>query len=119
MQHAVRGTVAWAWDNLLLAEYHDVLCRPKFKLSPTTVKRLLTAFPEHHYRRGVSLAVTLPDPDDHPFLAVALATPDKVLVTGNPTHFPPAPLKRSGVRLYNPREALVELDRLSAKSLSG
>ncbi len=49
----------------------------------------------------------LPDPHDEPFLAVALATPDRVLVTGNIRHFPPS--CRAGVTVLTPREALARL----------
>jgi len=49
----------------------------------------------------------LPDPHDQPSLAVALATPDRVLVTGNLKHYPPA--SRGGVTVLTPREGLARL----------
>lgn len=44
----------------------------------------------------------LPDPDDEPFLAVALAAPVDYLVTGNLADFPAA--KRCGCAVVSPAE---------------
>jgi predicted nucleic acid-binding protein len=60
---------------------------PRFKLSPSAVSALLAAFdPAHQFPVGVAPA--LPDSDDEVFLAAALATTDRILVTGNTAHFP-------------------------------
>lgn len=109
-QHVVRGTVGLAWDNVLLAEYRDLLSRPKFGLSRVAVRRLLEAFPESTFHQGVRVEVELPDPDDLPFLAVAMATPERCLITGNATHFPAGEMKALGVTVLNPRQALEGLD---------
>jgi putative PIN family toxin of toxin-antitoxin system len=106
MQHAPSGQFVPAWDNRLLAEYRDVLSRPKFGLSPRVIKRLLAAFPQSGFHRGTKVAVELPDADDLPFLAVALATGDKTIVTGNAAHFPPATMARCGITILTPRAAL-------------
>ena len=85
---AVDGKIRLAWSTSVLAEYRAVLSRPKFRFSPSVVSSLLAVF-------GASDQVTpkpapaLPDPDDEVFLASALATSDRILVTGNGTHFPP------------------------------
>ncbi|MDE0448823.1 MAG: PIN domain-containing protein [Spirochaetaceae bacterium] len=50
----------------------------------------------------VPLAVRLPDPDDEPFLEVAVAARAEYLVTGNGDHFTPD--RRAGVRVVSPRE---------------
>ena len=48
------------------------------------------------------LAARLPDPDDEPFLEVAVAARAEFLVTGNGDHFPPD--RRAGVHVVSPRE---------------
>jgi len=104
IQLAVEAYFIPAWDNSLLAEYRDVLCRPKFGLTESAIRDLLAAFPQSGFYRGISAGVNLPDPDDIPFVAVALATPDKTIVTGNPNHFPAAQIKPA--RTLSPRKAL-------------
>jgi predicted nucleic acid-binding protein len=46
----------------------------------------------------------LPDPDDEPFLAVALGGGAEYLITGNQTHYPPG--LREGVAVVSPAEFL-------------
>jgi putative PIN family toxin of toxin-antitoxin system len=103
---AVDGRIRLAWSAAVLAEYRAVLIRPKFRFSPPVVASLLATF-------GPADQVTpapaprLPDPDDELFLATALATPDKILVTGNAAHFPPGIC--APVRVFSPAQALKQL----------
>ena len=92
----------------MLAEYRAVLLRQKFGFSRPLVSALLAAFDPAH-QVAVGRAPGLPDPDDEVFLAAALATDDRLLVTGNAIHFP-AKLCRP-VRVVSPAEALRELER--------
>jgi predicted nucleic acid-binding protein len=71
----------------MLAEYRAVLTRPKFQFSPSTVASLLAIFNPGEQVTS-TCAVALPDPDDQVFLAAAMATSDRILVTGNGAHFP-------------------------------
>jgi len=83
----------------ILAEYEEVLCRPKFRFSSDDVQLLLdaiwacalvapyTPFP---------LKTPLPDPDDIIFLEAA-AVLDAPLVTGNVRHFPRSAIGRVSV----------------------
>jgi len=109
LQHAIAGHFVPVWDNSLLAEYRDVLSRPKFGFSKAAIRELLAAFPQSGFRQGIATGVKLPDPDDLPFVAVALATKDKTIITGNPRHFPPPAIK--AVTILAPREALDILSR--------
>ena len=84
------GELALAYDDRLMAEYRDVLARPRFGFDPDEVDALLL------YIRSSGQAVTappltveMPDAHDVPFLEVAAAT-DSVLVTGNARHYPAA-----------------------------
>lgn len=110
LHHAVTGAFRMAWDNTLLGEYRDVLGRPRFGLSGSVVNRLLSALPPTGYRRGVVVRVKLPDPHDLPFVAVACATSDKMIVTGNPRHFPKTLLRPLGVTILSPRQAAERLE---------
>ena len=87
-REAVDGKVRLAWSVPVLAEYRTVLLRPKFKFSPPVVSSLLAAFDPSN-QVAPKPAPALPDPDDQVFLGTALATTDKILITGNSVHFPP------------------------------
>ena len=106
---AADGHFTPAWDNHVLREYRDVLGRPVFKLSAGTRRRLLEALPLAGGYEGRPGNVGLPDRDDEVFLAVALATPDRVIVTGNVRHFPAPIMKRLNVRVVTPRQAVDQL----------
>ena len=84
------GEVAPVIDDRILAEYREVLARPKFSFDKQSVGGLLLYFE----RAGVTVSALpwhrpgLPDPDDAIFLEVAAAA-KALLVTGNLRHFPP------------------------------
>lgn len=106
---AVDGRVRLAWSAPILAEYRAVLSRPKFQFSPFVVAGLLSLFGPEDQVTPVK-APSLPDTDDTIFLATALATPDKILLTGNNTHFPAKVCEP--VRILTPAQALESLNRL-------
>ena len=103
LRAAVEGKLRIAWSAPILAEYRQVLLRPKFGFSPQLVSLLLAIFsPADQVSPGSY--PSLPDPDDEVFLAAALARSDQVLITGNTAHFPAkicAP-----VQILSPVEAL-------------
>ena len=103
MRAAVEGRIRLAWSPPMLAEYRAVLIRPKFKLSPAVVAALLNSFGPSDQILPLD-APDLPDPDDIVFLGTALATTEKVLVTGNTAHFPKGICKP--VRILTPMEAV-------------
>lgn len=78
-------------DDRILTEYGDVLKRPKFRsYFQASDIRAIMIFLERDARYVVpTLTITnLPDPDDAPFLEVAI-TVGVPLVTGNINDFPP------------------------------
>lgn len=87
LRAAVDGQIRLAWSTLMLAEYKGVLSRPKFGFSTPVVASLLSVFTASEQVTPVPVP-RLPDPDDEVFLATALATTEKLLVTGNLAHFP-------------------------------
>ena len=109
IRRAVAGAFTPAWDNTVLREYRDVLRRSKFKLSAGAVDGLLASFPQRGFHPGLKRPFDLPDPDDEPFQAVALATDNRVLVSGNRRHFPSRILKELDITLLSPQNALAAL----------
>ena len=89
----LNGKIIPLFNNEIVAEYTEVLSRPKFnfdkEMRELLVERIVflgedadrTAFPE-----------SLPDEGDRVFYEVALGTDDAYLVTGNLKHFPKTPI---------------------------
>jgi putative PIN family toxin of toxin-antitoxin system len=99
----VAGRLTPCLDARLMAEYAAVLHRPKFGFAPDSVAALLN----YLLRTGLfmaaeTLARPLPDPDDQPFLEVALAGRAECLITGNRRHYPAASCE--GQRVLAPAE---------------
>ena len=97
------GAVRVCHDQRILAEYAEVLARPRFKFDFTKVRDVLLKLEAD----GISIAASdqplhLPDPDDEPFLAVALAAKVDFLVTGNLADYPPG--KCFGCAVVSPAE---------------
>lgn len=96
------GELGVAYDDRLLAEYRQVLARPRFGFDAQAVADLLdylVAAGQPVVARP--LPVSLPDPADLPFLEVA-PTAGAVLITGNRRHFPPE--ARGEVQALSPAE---------------
>lgn len=97
------GSALAVVDDRILAEYAEVLVRPRFGFRPADVEEVLAAirswatWAEVGPRDGVEL----PDPDDAPFAECALieAVP---LVTGNLRHFPKSACR--GLRVMSPAD---------------
>ena len=81
------GNVDMVLDARILAEYRDVLRRPRLQLDPRDVEQLLDAMRYAVHVVGIPLPFALPDPDDRPFLECAVAGAVDALVTGNTKHF--------------------------------
>ncbi|MEI9478363.1 MAG: putative toxin-antitoxin system toxin component, PIN family, partial [Deltaproteobacteria bacterium] len=99
------GAIQLAYDLRILSEYRDVLSRPKFNFA----KEDIEAFLDQVEQEGVLVSVKplknhLPDPDDEPFLEVALSGGVKAIVTGNKRHFPRKDYQ--GVKILSPVEFL-------------
>jgi putative PIN family toxin of toxin-antitoxin system len=101
---ALAGAVQIAHDHRILAEYADVLARPKFKFDKKRVREVLTKLEEDGLAVDASTEqdVELPDPDDEPFLSVALAGQADYLVTGNLADYPAE--RRRGCMVVSPAE---------------
>src|SRR5438105_12775544 len=76
----------------MLAEYRAVLSRPKFRavIAPPMIEQLVSGLIASGEKiDALSAGVDLPDPDDTPFLEVALIGRADALVTGNARYFHP------------------------------
>ena len=86
---AVSGNVQWFASEPILAEYAEVLQRPRFAINSTKLADVMMRI-----RGSVSLVVPIigidatTDPDDNIFLECAQASDADYLVTGNLRHFP-------------------------------
>jgi putative PIN family toxin of toxin-antitoxin system len=83
------GDLVLCHDSRVLAEYREVLLRAKFGFDPERVESLLDEIGANGIPISARpLVIRLPDPDDEPFLEVALAGGASCLVTGNLKHYP-------------------------------
>lgn len=101
-------------DLRILADYGEVLARPRLKIPADRASDFLLRFGEVAERVIVMkeaasrfYQIALPDPDDRPFMEVAVSAAANAIVTGNTDHFPEALLKP--VRVLTPRQLLDEL----------
>ncbi|OGP85616.1 MAG: putative toxin-antitoxin system toxin component, PIN family [Deltaproteobacteria bacterium RBG_16_58_17] len=99
------GELTLCIDARILSEYSEVLHRYKFRFEKDKVAALL----EYIEYRGQTVASSplskpLPDPDDEPFLEVALSSGIEHLVTGNHAHFPPDLCR--GIKILSPSDFL-------------
>lgn len=99
------GKLVLYFDARILLEYQEVLHRPKFEFNKEHIDMLLDFIQQ--YGQFVStepLTNSLPDPDDEPFLEVAINGKVKCLVTGNLAHYPPS--SRKEINILSPSEFL-------------
>ncbi len=89
---ALIGDIIPVLNDEILAEYEDVLNRPKFKFNKHAVKVFLDELQRRAvYTDAGAIAEELPDPKDVVFYAVLMEKrkeEDAYLVTGNLRHFP-------------------------------
>lgn len=101
-----RRTLTPVVSAMILAEYAEVLKRPKFGFASKLTTSLLEDM------KGLALFLNsqpiplqnLPDPDDAPFIAAAITAACPV-ITGNSKHFP----QELGIEALSPSEALARL----------
>jgi len=99
------GAIQLAYDLRVVSEYRDVLMRSKFNFPQENVEGFLEQIEQEGLLVSVKpLKFHLPDPDDEPFLEVALTGRVKAIVTGNKRHFPRK--EYEGVKILSPAEFL-------------
>lgn len=86
---AASGDLTLCYDARILAEYREVLLRPKFGFDARAVEDFLAQIEaEGEPVLAAPLPHNLPDRSDEPFLEAALSSRSECLVTGNREHFP-------------------------------
>lgn len=95
MEFIKDGTIIPLINDQIIAEYKDVLLRPKFKFSAESVDELLSAITkEALIIEEDHIDIDLPDEKDRVFYEVTMKSNedrDSMLVTGNMKHFPIEP----------------------------
>jgi putative PIN family toxin of toxin-antitoxin system len=102
--------VRLAYTPAIFAEYSEVMERPEFAAVITPADRVGIMLKVRHCGVPVEPATVpaddWPDGDDLPFVAAALATEARVIITLNPGDFEPA--LRHGLRVLSPARAKQE-----------
>jgi len=99
----ISGEITLCVDARILIEYEEVLKRPKFKTNPVLIETLLDFIESCSEAYSTTpLKNSLTDPDDNPFLEVAIASHSDCLTTGNLKHFHEE--LRCGVTIISPRD---------------
>ena len=94
------------YDDRILAEYRDVLARPRLAIEPSLAQAVV-GYIRLSGKQIMALPQDkdiLPDPDDLPFAEVAITGKADMLVTGNMKHF--SGLKERGVTVVFPAQCL-------------
>lgn len=99
------GDLQLCYDARVLSEYKEVLLRPKFSFDLSNVDDLLVQIETCGFTVAAApLIKRLPDPNDEPFLEIALSGKARCLVTGNLKHYPVK--KRQDMLVVSPTEFL-------------
>jgi putative PIN family toxin of toxin-antitoxin system len=108
------GQIRPVVDPRILEEYVAVLCRPRLNIPMPVATELLRRFADVAEHVTITAEVVsrvdrlaLPDPDDRPFMEVALSAGASAIVTGNTSHFPAGALEP--VRVLTPRQLVDEV----------
>jgi putative PIN family toxin of toxin-antitoxin system len=92
MAEALKGDITPVLNNEIIAEYEDVLSRPKFSFDKTAVRVLLEELKKRAIYSDYGIIFDeIPDPKDVVFYAVLMEKRkenDTYLITGNLKHFP-------------------------------
>lgn len=102
MAAVLRGELVPVFTDNILAEYQDVLRRPRLGLRPETVNATLASMRLVGVRLRldpIPPPIALPDPTDWPFAACAIAAACP-MITGNAKDFPPM----AGLHVMTARE---------------
>lgn len=100
------GEIQLVCDDRIYLEYNQVLNRRRFGFQPTDVTDLLESIRfSSLWVNARPIVVNLPDPNDLPFLEIAVDT-DSPLITGNTRHFPRPVIQKTGLQVFTPAKYL-------------
>lgn len=87
------GVFTPLYNEDILAEYEEVLSRPKFKFPQEVITSLIAYMKQYGLNsERVPFEESMPDESDRVFYEVALSRDEAYLVTGNQKHFPATPI---------------------------
>ena len=87
------GIICPLFNQEIIEEYMDVLCRDKFKLPTRHIESVVKKIQQFGIiSERIHSSEEFPDLDDIVFYEVALSKEDAFLVTGNTKHFPKSPI---------------------------
>jgi uncharacterized protein len=87
-----QGRLRPCFTEAIVAEYTEVLARPKFSFPPDEVAALIAMFRRtREVFDSEAAPVASPDPGDTKFLQCAHTAQAEFIVTGNKRHFPNTP----------------------------
>lgn len=106
LREVKHGRITLVYSQAIETEYREVLFRPKFHINPDLLAEFFARLAEEGLRISAPALplASLPDPDDAPFIATALAAVCPI-VTGNVRHFPAG----CGVEILSPAQCLARL----------
>lgn len=97
------GLLKLCYNALILSEYEEILARPKFGFDSSHVEILIEQIKACGFKTMAKpLNISLPDPDDLPFLEVAVTAQADCLITGNLKHYPIS--KRQHMNVLRPSD---------------
>jgi putative PIN family toxin of toxin-antitoxin system len=97
------------YDDRILGEYEDILARPQLAISQDQATAVIS-FLRLTGERITALPLPidlLPDPDDLPFVEVAISGKAEALITGNLKHF--IGLDNYGITILSPARLIEQL----------
>ena len=101
----VLGEIHALYDDRILAEYLEVLYRPKFGFERDVIEEFLTLIESEGSKVGaIPLNEEMIDRDDIPFIETAITGLADVLITGNKRHFKGKSTRR--IKIMTPDEFL-------------
>lgn len=87
------GVFTPLYNEDILAEYEEVLSRPKFKFPQEVITSLIAYMKQYGLNsERLPFEESMPDESDRVFYEVALSRDEAYLVTGNQKHFPATPI---------------------------
>lgn len=108
VREATGGVLTPLYNQEILAEYREVLHRPKFPFEENEIEAVLSAIQAYGIEVNTdnpeNAEFELPDPDDRVFYEVVMEkrkSEDAFLVTGNTRHFPMKPYVVTPREMWN------------------
>ena len=111
LEAILQGRIVPLFNDEIIAEYDDVLHRPKFHFTSALVDSYLNVICEMGIpSERMHSDELFPDENDVVFYEVALSKEDAFLITGNKKHFPQTPI------VVTPAEMLEILEQVIGRT---